>query len=75
MRSSEDNIIDVLYVDDEPTNLVRFKYSLRKNYKMIFAGSAKEGLEILENTNIKVVVADLRMPEMDGNQFLEIVTQ
>lgn len=61
----------VLYVDDEKSNLVSFKASFRQEFNVLTANSAEEGLEILENElDTHVVIADQRMPEMTGVQFL-----
>lgn len=61
----------VLYVDDEKSNLVSFKASFRQEFDVLTANSAAEGLEMLENElDTHVVIADQRMPEMTGVQFL-----
>lgn len=61
----------VLYVDDEKSNLVSFKASFRQEFDVLIASSAAEGLEMLENElDTHVVIADQRMPEMTGVQFL-----
>ncbi|HOT15978.1 MAG TPA: response regulator [Bacteroidales bacterium] len=61
----------ILYVDDESENLQGFEYLLRRDFEVYVASSAKEGLEILQNTEIKVLLTDQRMPEMTGIEFLE----
>ena len=61
----------VLYVDDEEHNLTSFAATFRKEYKVFTATTGAEGLEILRNNEIKIVITDQRMPEMTGIQFLE----
>jgi signal transduction histidine kinase len=70
-----ENIIKepILYVDDESENLQGFNYLLRRDFHIYLASSAKEGLEILRNNEIKVVLTDQRMPEVSGVEFLEQV--
>ncbi|MCB1190754.1 MAG: PAS domain S-box protein [Leptospiraceae bacterium] len=63
----------ILYVDDEPLNLSSFKYLYKRYYNIYLADSAMEGFKILEKENIKVVIADQRMPEVTGIEFLEKV--
>lgn len=63
--------IIVLYIDDEGNNLTSFKASLRKDFKVFTALDAAEGLSIAETEEIHVVVADQRMPGMDGIEFFE----
>jgi response regulator RpfG family c-di-GMP phosphodiesterase len=62
---------NVLYVDDEENNLNTFKAALRRNYNVYTALSGIDGIEILENNDIHVVVTDQRMPKMTGTQFLQ----
>jgi signal transduction histidine kinase len=61
----------ILYVDDEIENLQGFNYLLRRDFQVFLASSAKEGLEILKNNKIKVILTDQRMPEICGIEFLE----
>lgn len=49
--------------------------SMRKEYKMYFAESGKEALEIMETDKIDIVVSDMRMPGMDGAQLLTKVQE
>ncbi|AFM05908.1 signal transduction histidine kinase [Bernardetia litoralis DSM 6794] len=65
----------ILYVDDEESNLRIFKSSFRRHYSIFTAISGKEGLEILENNNIQLVISDQKMPEMTGVEFLERVAE
>jgi len=61
----------ILYVDDESSNLRIFKNTFRKEYNIFTAISAKEGINILENESIDIILSDQRMPEMTGVEFLE----
>jgi putative nucleotidyltransferase with HDIG domain len=64
----------VLFVDDEPSILNAMKRLFRgKDIEILTAGSGKEGLALLEQAPVDLVISDMRMPEMDGAQFLEEV--
>lgn len=64
----------VLCVDDEPNILASLRRALRASDLCILtAGSGAEGLAMLRETPIDVVISDMRMPGMDGAQFLEQV--
>lgn len=64
----------VLCVDDERNILSALKRLLRKeNYRLLTGNSGKEGLEILAENEVHVVVSDQRMPEMNGTEFLKEV--
>jgi len=61
----------ILYVDDEEHNLTSFKASFRREYQIFTAASGEEGLEIVRNQPIDLIITDQRMPKMTGIQFLE----
>jgi adenylate cyclase len=61
----------IVYVDDEEQNLISFKASFRREYNILTALSGKEGIEILKNNDVHLIITDQRMPEMTGIQFLE----
>lgn len=62
--------ITVLYVDDEEHNLVSFKATFRTRYNVLTAISGSQGLQLLRNNRVDVIVSDQRMPEMTGVDFL-----
>jgi two-component system response regulator (stage 0 sporulation protein F) len=64
--------ITILYVDDEQVNLRIFEINFRKRYNVITAVSGEQGLEKLEeNGDIIVVVSDMKMPGMNGIEFIK----
>jgi LytS/YehU family sensor histidine kinase len=63
----------ILYVDDEVHNLISFNATFRREYKIFTAQSGKEGLDILNDKEVHLVLSDQRMPEMTGVEFLEKV--
>ncbi|MCL4693649.1 MAG: response regulator [Candidatus Hydrogenedentes bacterium] len=66
----------VLFVDDEPAVLAGYERQMRTAFDVHTAQGAPKGLELLRgNTSFAVVVADMRMPEMDGVQFLRAVKE
>lgn len=64
---------NILYVDDEEQNLTSFRAAFRRNFTIHTAISAREGLRIIREVPIHLIVTDQRMPEMTGVQFLEAV--
>lgn len=66
-------MINVLYIDDEPHNLVSFKASFRRNFNIFVAESAKEGKNILQSNEIQIILSDQRMPVMTGIEFFESI--
>ena len=61
----------ILYVDDEEINLMIFKINLKDQYEILTADSGMQALQILDSDpEIKVVISDMRMPAMDGLEFI-----
>jgi len=65
----------ILYVDDEDINLRVFKNTFRREFNLFLASSAKEGLKILGDNQIDVVITDQRMPDLTGVDFLKEIHQ
>ena len=66
----------LLLVDDEASILSSLRRLLRPaGYVIHTAESGRAGLEILEREPVDLVISDMRMPEMNGAQFLEQVRQ
>lgn len=66
----------ILFVDDEPSVLRSLERIARKvDAQIITADSAKLALEIINQCPVDVIVTDMKMPEMDGNELLEEVAK
>jgi two-component system response regulator PhcR len=65
----------VLYVDDEPANRIVFEQSLAEDFRIRTAPDAASALAILEEVEVAVLVTDMRMPGMTGDQLLAIVKE
>lgn len=66
----------VLCVDDEKNILNSLKRLLRKeNYELLTASSGPEGLQLMDEKKVHLVISDQRMPEMSGTDFLEKVKE
>ncbi len=62
----------ILIVDDEPNILEALKRIFQKDYDLLTALSAKEGLEhFTKHKEIALIICDQRMPEMTGVEMLE----
>lgn len=64
----------ILFVDDEE-NILRSLRRLfhREGYHILLAKSGRKGLELLQEHPVDLVVSDVRMPEMNGVEFLNRV--
>lgn len=63
----------ILYVDDEEINVRLFDLTLCDEFDIITANSGIRALELIDqDPDIQIVVSDLKMPEMDGLEFIKI---
>jgi len=61
----------VLVVDDEIANLQKLQRTLINRYSVLAASSGSEGLDkVRSDGSIAVIIADQRMPDMAGTEFL-----
>lgn len=66
----------LLIVDDEPNVITALKRALMDEpYEIFSASSGAEGLNILKQQRIKVIISDERMPAMSGAEFLAAVKE
>lgn len=66
----------LLLVDDEENILRSLRRLLRSDgYTIYTANSGKEGLEVLKENKVCVILSDMRMPEMNGAEFLAKVKE
>lgn len=62
----------ILVVDDEISILNSLKRLFRKTgYRILLAEDGRKGLELLESTQVDLMLLDLKMPGMDGFEVLE----
>lgn len=67
---------NILFVDDEQPILSALKRLFRPTgHKVHIANSGEDALSMLEDLDVDVVVSDMRMPTMDGAQFLAQVAK
>ncbi|MCU0341768.1 MAG: histidine kinase [Spirosomaceae bacterium] len=61
----------LLYIDDEPDNLLTFKAVFRRFYHISTAQSAAEAMSLLAQQPIDLIISDHRMPQLTGVAFFE----
>ena len=65
----------ILVIDDEPDVVESVRDLLRLDYRVLGATRAREGIGILAQEAIDVVMTDQRMPEMTGVELLHHVRE
>lgn len=66
----------ILIVDDEALiRKILTKYLSEKSYEVDTADNGRQALEKLDQNNFDLVLTDLRMPEMGGNELLRAMSE
>lgn len=63
----------VLVIEDNEELLQLMTILLKREYNVFTAENGKEGISVLENEDIDLIVSDVMMPEMDGIEFCKYV--
>ena len=62
---------NILFIDDNTNILNSYSRALRKNpWKLFFAQSGPDALDLLQKNSMDVVVTDIKMPEMHGIELI-----
>src|SRR5436189_23743 len=73
MESSLENL-NVLYIEDSPTQAVMLKDTLEQNRMHVqLAKDGMEGLEQLRGSVPAIIISDIEMPRMNGYDFCKYV--
>ncbi len=60
----------LLLVDDDPDVLSTLMRSFRKGYITLAANGGEEGIALLNQHSIDLIICDQRMPNISGDQVL-----
>ncbi len=63
----------LLVVDDEPDVCDSVHDLLRREFKVLKARSAEEGLQMMQEQEVHIIMTDQRMPKITGVEFLSDV--
>ncbi|TLP80123.1 PAS domain S-box protein [Maribacter sp. ACAM166] len=66
--------LNILYVDDEPSNIRVFETNLKRHYTIFTALSGAEALKILEKNHIRLIITNQLMPNISGMELLKQAT-
>ena len=65
--------IKILIVEDNPDNMTTLKAILGNDYNIYEAVDGLNGLKILEKERPDIILLDMSLPEMNGEQFLKLL--
>ena len=69
--TASDDAYRILIVEDNEELLMMMSALLSNRFKVFQATSGLEALDVISNHDLDIVVSDVMMPEMDGNQLTE----
>ena len=70
-ESADEDIYNILIVEDNIELLMLMQTLLSNKYNIFTATNGQEALKVIEETELDLVISDVMMPEMDGNELTE----
>jgi two-component system nitrogen regulation response regulator NtrX len=64
----------MLVVDDDPAWRALYRMAFEDRFEIFEATDGQQGLSVLDSVSPNVILLDLRMPRMDGLDFIRRVT-
>ena len=64
----------ILIVDDEKNTREGLRLAFEDDYRILLAEDAFRAMELLKENNVDLILTDMRMPGMDGLDFIRHVT-
>lgn len=65
----------ILVVDDDEEDLERIKRFLESKYQVETALNGAEAVDLVENEVFDLILLDIKMPMLDGNELLELIKE
>ena len=59
----------ILFIDDNKDLRELIQHIFSKKYQIFIAENALQGLELLKNTPVDIIICDIMMPQMNGLEF------
>jgi DNA-binding response OmpR family regulator len=72
---SATNRSTILLVEDYKDMLDYLLRTLQPDYRVLTAANGRQGLQLLQQSEVTLIIADLMMPEMDGFELLRRVRE
>ncbi|MBR1545774.1 MAG: response regulator [Prevotella sp.] len=71
----DDDVYTLLVVEDNVELLMLMKQLLQQHYHVLTASNGAEALDVVHAHDIDLIVSDVMMPEMDGNELTKHLKQ
>lgn len=73
LENYDDNVESILIVEDNKEVVKMIKEYLDKDYMILEAYNGKEGLSLAQKYKPDIIISDIMMPIMDGNQMTKFL--
>ncbi len=67
--------LKILIIDDEPGSIEAFRIILKDDYDVLYTSNAEEGLKIIKEDDVQLVLLDIVMPDIDGITVLRKIRE
>ncbi len=74
-ESPDEDIYHILLVEDNVELLMLMQTLLSSKYHITTAQNGREALKILEDTDLDLIISDVMMPEIDGNELTKRIKE
>jgi len=71
IEEEQDDIYTLLIVEDNVELLMLMKQLLQQHYHVLTASNGVEALDVIQAHDLDLIVSDVMMPEMDGNELVK----
>jgi len=65
----------ILVVDDEPDLLMIYDVMLHKDFNVFTAGTGKEAIDIFDRETPKIVIIDIKLPDISGIEVTKYIKE
>jgi DNA-binding response OmpR family regulator/nitrogen-specific signal transduction histidine kinase len=71
--TEKEDLYNILLVEDNEELLMLMKTLMSSKYNIQTATNGEEALKIIQNHDLDMIVSDVTMPEMDGNELTRLI--
>lgn len=69
LKERNENFYNILIVEDNQELLMLLNTLLCSKYNVLTASNGRQALEMIESNDVELIISDVMMPEMDGNEL------
>ena len=72
-EASEDDAYRIIIVEDNVELLMMMRHLLSRKYNVVTVRNGKEAIEVIQKTELDLIISDVMMPVMDGYELVKYV--